>query len=95
MNILADRLPAKKWPPLYPPYHFPSNQPGKPVMDSVTSEHHPQRQEREQEFEIRGQLDLESIPHDEPPQVQDYPIYEDNSHEEKMESEFGQHRDEL
>lgn len=44
-------------------------------------------------FEIVGDMDLESIPLDTPPQVRDYPMSEDQSHEEGME-EWGEEGEE-
>lgn len=32
-------------------------------------------------FEIIGKFDVDSIPYEKPPQVRDYPIVEDQSHE--------------
>lgn len=33
------------------------------------------------QFDGMGEMDLEGIPYDKPPQVMDYPAYEDQSHE--------------
>lgn len=58
-------------------------------------------------FEIIGKFDVDSIPYEKPPQVRDYPIVEDQSHEsEEFEESYElednleleeeeQHKDEL
>lgn len=35
-------------------------------------------------FEVREEMDLSSIPHEELPQPREFPMFEDNSHEQAM-----------
>lgn len=73
-------LPFRNWPPLHPPFHFPSD------LDSDGSQF--PREEggymEEVGFEQLGEMDLEGIPYDEPPRVRDYPAFEDQGHEDGM-----------
>jgi hypothetical protein len=59
-------LPSREWPPLEPPYKFPSNIRG---------------EEGEKMQNVGEFQDLEGIPYEVPPPLEDYPISEDNSHE--------------
>lgn len=96
------RLSHKKWLPLEPPFHFPSNL--HPRQEDTGFEHTGGSKSDRKEFEDIGQLDLNTIPHDTPPQVKDYPMVEDQTHEEgsrqsaerELGEEFGQlNKDEL
>ena len=103
--VFAERQPRKKWRPLHPPFQFPSSQREEereedPGMMEGARDMDPgmmegmggikQVRREDGRYEVRGKLDLEGIPLDEPPQVMDYPMYEDNSHEEAWGQEAGQ-----
>ena len=79
----TENLPSREWPPLEPPIPFPSGlgeEGGKDLQDM--------------DLEL-GEMDLEDIPYDEPPQVKDYPVHEDQSHEVVQDEAVQRTREEL
>ena len=75
--LIIGTLPHKEWPPLTPPIQFPSSK-GRKLEDDLEED----RGDHEFLQKYNKKMDLNSIPFDGPPPVKNYPILEDQSHEE-------------
>lgn len=79
---ITGHLPSRNWPPLQPPFHFPSD------LDFGDGDHgwdaRGESSHTEAGFEQLGEMDLEDIPYDEPPHIKDFPVLEDQGHEDNV-----------
>lgn len=77
---IIGHLPSRHWPPLQPPFHFPSDLGSRGSDQGWVSG----GEGKETGFEQVGEMDLEGIPHDEPLHVKDLPALEDQGHEDEV-----------
>ena len=71
--LVTGELLHRQWPPLQPPFHFPS-------IKRPSGGWHDDYQKGVEFEEEEGGLDLNTIPFDKPPPLHDSPAFEDMSH---------------